>query len=242
MTTFELSYLCLEPFLSALYRQVRRRLLRVTRCCARPARVLDVGGRKSHYTIGLRAGICVTDLPRESALQERLHLGMNSEIACQLQRRRSNVQAVVYDDMTRSSLKAATFDCVVAVEVLEHVERDERFVEEVYRVLKPEGVFLLTTPNGATVRNTNPDHKRHYTREELRALLASRFRDVRVEHAIRGGRFYQWGVKAWSVKRPFRTTLSMAANVVNVVQSGGEAIRHQSQGTLHLIAEARKAG
>jgi SAM-dependent methyltransferase len=242
MTRFEVTYLCLEPFISPLYLQVRRRLLRITSGGRRAARILDVGGRKSHYTIGVPGTICVTDLPRQSALQERLHLGLNSTLAGQLRRRRSNLSGVVYDDMTESALKAGAFDCVVAVEVLEHVERDEQFVEEVHRVLKPDGVFVLTTPNGQTVKNTNPDHKRHYTREQLRGLLAARFGEVRVEYGIRGGRFHRWSLWSWSLKRPFRTALSMAANLVNLAQSAGQAVKHQPQGTLHLFAEARKAG
>ena len=44
---------------------------------------------------------------------------------------RSNVDDYVLDDMTSTSLAPASFDAVVAVEVLEHVEADDAFVANV---------------------------------------------------------------------------------------------------------------
>src|SRR5881398_2034398 len=73
MTPFEILYVCLEPFLPPLYRTVRRRLHHMTRANYGPAlSILDVGGRKSPYTLGLPARVIITDLPRKSALQQKL--------------------------------------------------------------------------------------------------------------------------------------------------------------------------
>lgn len=38
------------------------------------------------------------------------------------------------------------FNCVVMLDVLEHIEDDYSALEEAYRVLKPDGSFLLTVP------------------------------------------------------------------------------------------------
>ena len=240
MTSFELSYLCLRPFLPPLHRKVSRRLSRLARSNGRQADVLDVGGRKSHYTIGIPARITITDLPRETEIQKRLNLGISDSIIEQGYVRRSNVNKMLFDDMTRSSLPDSSFDYVVAVEVLEHVEQDEQFVKEVSRVLKPGGIFLMTTPNGDSVKNTNPDHKRHYTRGQLASLLETHFSSVEVEYAIRGGTFRTLGLRSWSLKRPVRTALSMIGNVINTIQSARESLKHQPHGTRHLIATARK--
>ena len=43
-------------------------------------------------------------------------------------------------------LADASFDAVVSVEVMEHVEHLDRYLGEVYRVLRPGGVFIWTTP------------------------------------------------------------------------------------------------
>jgi SAM-dependent methyltransferase len=240
MKPFELIYLAAEPFLPPLHRKVRQRLSAVATAHPCKLDLLDVGGRKSHYTIGVPAEVTITDLPRESAIQQKLNLGLTNQIIDKSQARRSNVRRMLYDDMTRSTLPNESFDCVVAVEVLEHVEEDENFVREVKRVLRPGGLFLMTTPNGDSVKNTNPDHKRHYRREQLTALLSRYFKEVDVEYAIRGGRFRSFGLRSWTPRRPLQTGLSMVGNVVNSLQSASDRLKNRSQGTRHLIATARK--
>jgi len=241
LTPFELVYVCAEPTLPAIYAIVRRRLRRALRGVGdvRP-NLLDVGGRKSHYTIGLPARVTVTDLPRRSALQERMNLGVSEGMVRQLRARRSNVSQVVLDDMTHSALPDASFDCVVAVEVIEHVADDEAFVREIRRVLKPGGQFLATTPNGDARPNTNPDHKRHYKWGQLHALLSRHFPIVRVEYAIPDGVFHSLGLRSWSMRRPVRTAVGMAANVVSGLQSGRTQVQAQAGRTCHLIATAKK--
>jgi SAM-dependent methyltransferase len=242
MTGFEITYRCVEPFLPALYGQVRSRLRRIARTFPRPPEILDVGGRKSHYTVGVRGRVTITDLPRVSDVQHRLHLGITPSIARQTLRRRSNIAAVVVDDMTCSSQPTASVDCVVAVEVLEHVAEDRRFIREVARVLRPGGVFLMTTPNGEFIPNTNPDHCRHYTRSQLHDLLCEAFAEVQVDYAVRAGRLADWGRWSFSARRPLRTLVAAAGNLVNGMLSARAAVKRQSQGTCHLIALAAKPG
>ena len=50
-----------------------------------------------------------------------------------------NEQALPYPD--------ASFDIVTATEVIEHLEDFRRIVREIYRVLKPGGICILSTPN-----------------------------------------------------------------------------------------------
>jgi len=40
------------------------------------------------------------------------------------------------------------FDCAVSIDVLEHLEKDQPFLEEMKRVLKPNGMAVVTVPNG----------------------------------------------------------------------------------------------
>jgi SAM-dependent methyltransferase len=242
LSSFELVYMCAEPALPPLQSIVRRRLQSIIAIAAGSLpELLDVGGRKSHYTIGLSARVTVTDLPRRSGIQEQLNLGVTEAMMGQLRTRRSNIRRVVLDDMTHSALPDASFDCVVAVEVIEHVADDEAFVREIHRVLRPGGQFLATTPNGDARPNTNPDHKRHYKRAELHAILSRYFPIVGVEYAIRDGFFHSLSLQSWSMRRPIRTAVAMAAGVVNGVRSRRPDVRARATSTVHLIATARKA-
>jgi SAM-dependent methyltransferase len=240
MTSFERRYLWAEHFLPPLHPIVRRRLLGIVQSTSSRPSVLDVGGRKSHYTVGVPADIVIADLPRETDIQEQLNLGINDKIVSQIRQRRSNIVAIQIDDMTHSLFCDGKFDCVLAIEVLEHVEKDVQFIHEVSRVLKPGGVFLMTTPNGESVKNTNPDHRRHYSRSGLEKILHSAFDSVRVEYAIKSGLFYNMGLNSWSLRHPFRTAMAMFGAVVNSVQSGVPSVSRQAVGTQELIAEARK--
>jgi len=40
-----------------------------------------------------------------------------------------------------------TFDCVVSLDVIEHIADHERFIREAHRVLKRYGTFIMETPN-----------------------------------------------------------------------------------------------
>jgi SAM-dependent methyltransferase len=241
MKPFELAYLVAEPMLPALYCIVRRRLVSIARSAAgRCPDVLDVGGRKSHYTIGVPARITVTDLPRRTELQQRLNLGITEVMLSQMHARRSNIHQVILDDMTSSVLPDASFDCIVAVEVIEHVAEDEHFVREVHRVLRPGGRFLATTTNGEVIPNTNPDHKRHYTREQLWVVLSAYFETVDVHYGIRAGRWHRLGMRSWALGQPIQTLVAMAANIMNGLESVQPGVRDEADKTCHLVAEARK--
>jgi ubiquinone/menaquinone biosynthesis C-methylase UbiE len=58
----------------------------------------------------------------------------------------SNVHFAV-EDAEDLRFPAATFDCVISCECLEHVPHPERMAREIARVLKPAGKFVLTTEN-----------------------------------------------------------------------------------------------
>ena len=80
---------------------------------------------------------------------------------------------------------ADAFDAIVSFQVIEHVGDDHRFVSELARVLRSEGVALLTTPNRALRlapgrRPWNRFHCREYTHEDLRSLLSSAFAAVEI--------------------------------------------------------------
>lgn len=165
-----------------MYRKVRSDLKSIIRAYRQAGHseitLLDVGARKSHYTIGLQARVVLLDVPRKSEIQNQLNLGVTDDMLIQLKKRRSNVYDYILQDFTANDLPDASFDIVTAIEVIEHVQDDYKFVQEAFRVLKPGGMFYLTTPNGIAQAKTNPDHIRHYTARELEKLLSAFFDEV----------------------------------------------------------------
>ncbi len=72
------------------------------------------------------------------------------------------------------------FDLVTNFQVIEHLPDPARFLDAVRGVLAPGGELMLTTPNRLTSVSENPAHLREYTADELRALLAPLFAEVRI--------------------------------------------------------------
>jgi len=83
-----------------------------------------------------------------------------------------------------------TFDTVVSFQVIEHIQDDINYVSEIYRVLKRNGIFILTTPNRTNrlkpgQKPWNRFHIREYYPEELEKILNNKFYDVKM-WGIRG--------------------------------------------------------
>ena len=71
-----------------------------------------------------------------------------------------------------------SFDAVVSFQVIEHIDKDMEFVREVSRVLRPDGKFVVSTPNAPMSLTRNPWHIREYNADELRNLLECNFSKV----------------------------------------------------------------
>jgi 2-polyprenyl-3-methyl-5-hydroxy-6-metoxy-1,4-benzoquinol methylase len=73
------------------------------------------------------------------------------------------------------------YDVVISFQVIEHIKDDRFFMQEIYRVLKPGGVALLTTPNRSMSLTRNPWHVREYLAHELHRLAHSVFDQVEMK-------------------------------------------------------------
>lgn len=55
-----------------------------------------------------------------------------------------------------------SFDVVISFQVIEHIQNDALYMQEIHRVLKPGGKFIFTTPNKKMSLTRNPYHIREY--------------------------------------------------------------------------------
>ena len=143
--------------------------------------VLDLGCRDGALTRAYAGGneIVGVDADRE-ALAEAQKLGIETHWA-------DLDDALPFQD--------ATFDVVVAGELLEHLRDPKRVVSEVLRVLRPGGTFVASVPNAYRLKNRlrflrgrkpedDPTHLQMFAPNDIRALLGG-FEDVKL-HLIAG--------------------------------------------------------
>jgi SAM-dependent methyltransferase len=239
MTVYELFRWLTYPLMPTLYVTVRNQARQLI---GHRAKVIDVGGRTSPYTIGLNCDVTIVEKERDSEVQEKLNLGLTQDNAMSLKNNRSNISAILIHDFLALQSPSEKYDGLLAIEVIEHIDRDEQFVQSAASILKLGGWAIFTTPNGDYIRNEpphyNPDHRRHYTKIQLESLLSPSFSEVNVFYAVRTGRFRRMGIKSLKLTRPLRAIASSVANVLNRWESRN--IAHQAFRSAHLIAIVKK--
>lgn len=243
MTLYEVKRWLTFPLMTTHLWLVRKKLNELVKAhpSGKPV-VLDIGGRKSPYTIGLPCEVFVSDIPRESDVQKGLNLGINDTIIQYYRQNRSNIKDIVYDNMSHTKLPDASYDLISCIEVIEHVPEDEDFIRNSSKVLKPGGVAFFTTPNGDYIKNEppnyNPDHVKHFTREQLKNLLEKYYDEVDVYYAVKTGKNYFNSLYTWNISNPIRLIKTINASLASHRESGER--RPEAARSAHLFAIARK--
>jgi SAM-dependent methyltransferase len=85
-------------------------------------------------------------------------------------------------DVLALDVPDASFDAVCSFETIEHVDDADAFIAEMARVLRPDGVFLVSTPRAdeTTAAPANPFHHVELSRADFESLLRRSFREVDV--------------------------------------------------------------
>lgn len=77
-----------------------------------------------------------------------------------------------------SGIESNSVDYVISFQVIEHIKNDFGLIAEVYRVLRPGGKLIISTPNRCMSLTRNPWHVREYSIEQFRNLVGSTFTHV----------------------------------------------------------------
>jgi len=75
-------------------------------------------------------------------------------------------------DLTCCPLPDCSVDAVVVLNVLEHIERDDSALRQLYRILKPGGVLIIEVPAGPELYDDFDAHLMHFRRYTSRGLEA----------------------------------------------------------------------
>ena len=116
----------------------------------------------------------------------------------------STIQWYRLDLNHADAVPVATFDVVIAAEVIEHLENPRQVAREWFQILKPGGTLILSTPNNESIRSLMalmvrghyvafldscyPAHITALLRKDLvRILTEAGFSDVRFHFTNHGG-------------------------------------------------------
>lgn len=161
---------------------------------ARNRRVLDIACGTGYGMSILRASarsVIGVDVDWAAARRAVVQFGVQSGVPSGVQ---SGGGAVLVGDGERLPFGEATFDVVTSFETIEHLQGRAQFVSELRRVLRPDGVCVLSTPNAIYTqpvdgRPRNPYHVHEYTPDELTNLLGQNFARVDLLGQDRDSRF-----------------------------------------------------
>jgi SAM-dependent methyltransferase len=161
-------------------------------------RVLDLGCRSGALTKHFLERNSVVGLDVDAAaLEKAAKLGIEP------------VQANVEEPLP---FDAASFDAVVAGELLEHLQFPDELVGEIHRILRPGGVLVGSVPNAYRVQTRlrflrgkppedDPTHLRMFSPHAIRELLRA-FQDVGIDFV--GGRYIRLSARLFARDLVFR--------------------------------------
>lgn len=105
-----------------------------------------------------------------------------SEAAIIDARQRMPGAVFVQGDLARLPWDDGAFDLVVCFEALEHVVEQEQTLDELVRVLAPEGLLAVSSPNPRVYPEGNPFHVHELTPEALVEAVGRRLACVELWH------------------------------------------------------------
>jgi ubiquinone/menaquinone biosynthesis C-methylase UbiE len=85
------------------------------------------------------------------------------------------------DAQDMKMFKDQSFDIVCAIELIEHLPKDKKFLKECHRILKKKGFLIMTTPAFNFLWSEDDvlaHHQRRYTRKKLKNILSYYFNTI----------------------------------------------------------------
>ena len=74
-------------------------------------------------------------------------------------------------DLAEAEVPEKKFNCIISLNVLEHIKDDKTAVMNIVRLLKPKGVLILELPAGSSLYDVFDKQLRHYRRYDMYSLV-----------------------------------------------------------------------
>lgn len=131
--------------------------------------VLDLAcgeGYGSHVLASRAKRVVGMDVSDKAVQHARSRYGQDSALEFLV----GDGQSLPFDD--------ASFDLVVSFETIEHVTEQESFIKEFRRVLRPDGMLIISSPN----RKTYSDDRNYQNEFHVKEFYRSEFEDFLTRH------------------------------------------------------------
>lgn len=175
------------------------------------SRLLDLGCGNGRHVVATRWLPGVTGVALDLGLAEvaataRTLAGMNGDpTAAGGAHAAAGPWHALQGDSYRLPFADASFDCLIASEVLEHLHRDDDALEEIRRVLRPRGLLAVSVPRwgpeavcwalSAEYHSNDGGHIRIYRRRALRRKLEAHGLAVFAAHHAHALHSVYWWLK-----------------------------------------------
>src|SRR5215211_3553404 len=108
-------------------------------------------------------------------------VGMDSAVEAIAYAQSRGVERLVRGSITAPPFAEGSFDCVLALDVIEHVDDDLGILTSLFRVIKPGGHLIITVPAFDALWSEHDEinhHKRRYRARHLKLLIQEAGFDV----------------------------------------------------------------
>ena len=136
-------------------------------------------------------------------------------------------------------IKNASIDTVLCTQVLEHTKDPQQMINEIHRVLKPNGTCFLTTHMATPLHGLPHDYFR-FTKMGLKNILFKKFKEVSVKE--NGGSLLAiFQYIAWALSSKLPKFLSLPLIVpINLIIKPLDKLFHDDSITINYLVIAKK--